>query len=64
MKRKDQIAEIRNKKRDGLISEMKTARQQLLANVDEKNIHAKRQERRRIARMATVARELEIISNE
>lgn len=63
MKRKDQLAELRGKQLTQLNTERKRIRTELAAMTESKNVHAKQGERRRLARLQTIKREMEIIKN-
>jgi|GEM_PF-5802386 len=63
MKRKDQLAELRGKQFAQLNADKTRIRAELLNPPESKNVHAKSVERRRLARLQTVKREMEIINH-
>lgn len=63
MKRKDQLAEFRGKQPAQLAPEATQIKAAMRNGADTKNVHAKASERKRIARLMTVKREMEIINN-
>lgn len=63
MKRKDQLAELRGKEPKQLRTDASLLHRELQNPAESKNVHAVKGERRRLARLHTVKREMEIISN-
>lgn len=64
MKRKDQLTEYRSKDMKQLKGAISALKKQLNTISESKNIHAGREERRQLARLLTVTKEIEIISHE
>ena len=63
MKRKDQLAEFRGKQPAQLAPEAKQLKAAMREGAENKNVHASSAERKRLARLMTVKREMEIINN-